>query len=457
MAVQGIQPFIHVSDANGNPYVGALCYVYVAPTTTTLKAIFSDSALTVALANPLTSNASGRFDRFYMAVGTYKIRIEDADAVLIDEWDSNDTGLSAGSGALPVASGGTGATTAAAARTNLDVPSNTEFGDLTDQITELASSIQNIVSQPQGYLTPTSATPVITTGVTAGTAIYYTPRVGNLVPIYDGTQFNPKVFAELTLTMNAAHVASNIYDVFIFENSGVVTIGTGPAWTTATAGAGARGSGAGTSEITRTNGLWVNTVAITARNGATTYSVAATLGTYVGSIFMDGTNGQISCLTAWGSNRKWSVWNAYNRSEIILLAGDATASWVYENATVRQSNGGTGNKVTVFCGLPEEPVNVTFNQVGQLSIVTSSSPQMINGIGVNSTTVMSGTTGLINGANASGARVDWYNNMVAQHTVRPFIGIHNINALEAGTSQAGTSHTFYGTEATMRLTASWMG
>src|SRR2546430_11194181 len=86
------------------------------------------------------------------------------------------------------------------------------------------------------------------------------------------------------VTLNPTHPASNIYDVFVFKGAGIPTIGTGPAWNTATAGSGARGTGAGTTELTRAvGGLWTNAFAMTARNGATTYAVNVNQGTYVGS------------------------------------------------------------------------------------------------------------------------------------------------------------------------------
>jgi hypothetical protein len=178
MAVNGAQPFIKVIDSNGDPIVGAVLKVYEVGTTT-YRSIYSDAGLSVALTNPLSganaSNASGDFPRFYMAAGTYKLRAETSTGTLIWEYDNIDTGTSAGAGALPIASGGTGATTAAAARAALDVPSNSELTDLSDTIATFTASLQTLISAPGGRLTLTSLTPIITTGVTAGTAVYYTP------------------------------------------------------------------------------------------------------------------------------------------------------------------------------------------------------------------------------------------------------------------------------------------
>lgn len=401
MALSIIKPFVHVEDANGNPYVGAKLYVYL-PGTTTPAAIYSDEGLSIALSNPLTgvtgSDAAGNFPRAYIAAGRYKLRAETVASVLIWEMDNIDTGLSAGSGALPIASGGTGGTTATAARTNLDVPSNSELAALASDITDIQSSLQNIVSVPQGYLTPTTGVPVIITGVAAGTAVYYTPFRGNLIPIYDGSQFNTVSFAELTLTLNSNHVASNIYDVFLFQDSGITTIGTGPAWNTATAGSGSRGTGAGTTELTRTKGgLWTNAFAMTARNGATTYSVNANQATYVGSIFMDGTNGQITCHRAFGQNRKWSVWNAYNRVPIIIRAGD-TGGGSATTTGYAALMGSIGNSLSAFCGLAEEMVLL---QSG-VQASASTAMNMFSAVGANSTTVASGQEGVSFGSGAGG-------------------------------------------------------
>ena len=144
--------------------------------------------------------------------------------------------------------------------------------------------------------------------VASATSVYYTPFTGTLVPIYNGSQFIPTAFTELTLTLVASHALSTLYDVFVFSDSGTLRLVTGPAWSNSGAGAGARGSGAGTTELSRLNGFWVNTVSMTARNGATTYSVAANRGTYVGSIFIDsGAAGQVTCHRAWGQSRKWSI------------------------------------------------------------------------------------------------------------------------------------------------------
>ena len=55
------------------------------------------------------------------------------------------------------------------------------------------------VTAPQGRLTLQTATPVMTTTQSAKTTIFYTPYVGNQVPIYNGTSMVMTTFAELSV------------------------------------------------------------------------------------------------------------------------------------------------------------------------------------------------------------------------------------------------------------------
>jgi hypothetical protein len=102
------------------------------------------------------------------------------------------------------------------------------------------------------------------------------------------------------------------------------------------------------------SGILVNANAMaTARNGATTYSVAANEGTYVGSLFMDGTNGQITCHTAYGQSRKWGIWNAYNRSSGISEGWRRDGDVDLRIPDHPAANGSSANSLTIFswaCG-----------------------------------------------------------------------------------------------------------
>ncbi len=332
--------------------------------------------------------------------------------------------------------------------------------------TVVSTPIVGLIIEPQGYLTLQSDTNNIITSsdTTAATAVYYTPLRGNFIPIYNGTKWATQTFSQLTLTLVSNHVADAIYDVFVFLNSGSVTIGTGPAWNTTTPGSSARGTGAGTTELQRLNGIWTNKNIMTLRNGSTTYTnVSANQCTYVGTIHIDHTAGQTSCYTSYGQNRKWGVWNAYNRQNIILQVGDSTASWNYNTATIRASNnapssysanafnagsGTTCNGMVALTGLAEEYLDISFIQ--QMQENTSTGTQSA-GIGFNSTTAFSGT---FTGWSQSASNVLTFT-LGGRYCAAPSLGLNNIASLEIGTG--GTTNTFSGTQSHMLLQASWRG
>lgn len=320
------------------------------------------------------------------------------------------------------------------------------------------------VLPPQGRLTPTTGVPAISTGVTAGPNVYYTPYVGNLVPIYDGTGFGLYTFAELTLALNATpHVSLGLYDVFVFLNSGVVTIGTGPIWTAGavpgvigsyvsagslTTGTAARGTGAASTEIQRVAGLWTNTNVMDLKNGSTTYSaIAAGKATYLGTIWIDATAAQISCLTAYGQNRKYGVWNAYNRVPIVLQAGDSGSAWAaYNTNTIRAANGTAANGLTVLCGLPEENVLASYSA---LVTAGASARTPTIGVGYNSTTAISGRkSAIIVAANLAA-------DQLASYEPPPFIGLGAFISLQSGDGSATTVWT--NGSAADELRAVWRG
>lgn len=307
---------------------------------------------------------------------------------------------------------------------------------------------------PQGRLTLTSATPVLIADVAAATSVYWTPYIGNVMPVYNGTDFTHRAVSELTLALHSSHSLNSHFDVFYFNDGpGTDRIGTGPAWTTITAGSGARGSGAGTTELTRSvGGILTNANSMTVRNGASTYTVAANRGTYLGSIYIDGTAGQITCHQSYGQSRKWGVWNAYNRRPIAIKAGDSNSSWNYNSGTIRASNGSSANSVSLFVGLPEEYPLIRFRQTAKPA--GGAGGECANFIGYNSTTVGSGERGICGSANdsVSVARI------IAEYLPAPAIGVNVITALESCPTQGGASNqTFFGTETHMCLEARWNG
>lgn len=316
-----------------------------------------------------------------------------------------------------------------------------------------------IACEPQGYLTLTSSlvSPVTAADVTAATSVYYTPFKGNLCAISDGLRVLSYPFAQQTLTLNSNHVASNLYDVFAaLDTSGNFIIGAGPSWLAGavggniTAGSCARGTGVGSSELERFQGFLVNKNAVTLRNGATTYSIAVDCAVYLGSVFIDGSAGQVTCTVSYGQSRKWGVWNAFNRVPIILKAGDPTATWPYTTATIRASRGQTANSLQTFCGLAEEASEFGFLQ--RVSN-TAASVNLQYGIGYNSTIAFSGYV-MSQNVVTSDSVTDG-SKAPASYQAPPSLGINTITSLEF--SQAAGTSTWNGTEAKMLLTGRYRG
>lgn len=204
-----------------------------------------------------------------------------------------------------------------------------------------------------GRLTLATSTPVTTTDQTAKTTVYYTPYINNLLPIYDGAAWTATVFSELSLALDSDaghtgyHQSGKLFDLFVFNDSGTLRLGTGPAWSSDTAQSAA---------VARVSGRWVNNASIQLRwgTGATDLStVAANLATWVGTFRMTA-GGQTE-----DSAAKRFLWNLYNRVPRPMRAIDTTDSWSYTTATIRQANNAAANQLDFVRGLDEDAVEAT--------------------------------------------------------------------------------------------------
>jgi hypothetical protein len=466
MANRLFSPNQQYSDTTGLPYAGGSLTFYASGTSTPL-ATYSNRALSIANTNPVVLDSAGRAGDIFLQNLAYKVvlcsdalglvPVWTADPVYSSDFSTTASFLSGAGSPNGVVAGSAGSPTVPASvywdTTNniLYVATTTGTSSTTVWTAVNASTAAAVVPAPQGYLTPTTGVPIISGDVTAATSVFYTPYTGNLVPIYNGTTFVPTVFTELTLTLNAAHAASNIYDVFVFNNTGVPTIVTGPSWSAGSggniaSGTCARGTGAGGAALSRINGILTNTVQITGRNGATTYTINANLATYLGSIFMDTTNGQVTCHRSWGVSRKWGIWNAYNRVPIVLQMGLATASWTFVGG-FEQSNGSATAVLTMFTGLAEEFSETTFFQ--NVTVASGASVQ----IGISFT---SGIPSLSFSPSVSvGTATTLAQGISAYLGSPPILGI--VNVLSEEQSAGGSSTFFGGNRASMILKSTWRG
>lgn len=278
------------------------------------------------------------------------------------------------------------------------------------------------VSHPQGRLSLVTATPVITSTQSAKTTIYYTPYIGQLCPLYDGTSFNMHdLGGELsqattdTTKSPAAVAASSVYDLFVWLDGSTYRCTRGAVWTNDTT----RAAG-----LTLQNGISLNTSSIT--NGP-----AALRGTWVGTVRSNGSS-QIDWIYGASGVAAWfGIWNMYNRVSIGTLFNEGTSSWTYNSATPRALNGSSIARVSMVRGLDEEAVSL-FLQTFIDTVGGSTSAYF--GIGLDSTNTFT-TKMQAGGAGASCTASYAWNGL-------PGLGFHYLQQLEAITN-AG-SYTAYG-------------
>ena len=270
------------------------------------------------------------------------------------------------------------------------------------------------VTPPQGRITLTSGTPVLSATVAGATTVLYTPYIGCSMPLFDGNVFVNMPFVETSQTTidatksPAAVAASSVYDLFAWLDTSVspnvIRVTRGPAWSTTTT----RGY-----TLTRQNGILLNTSAVT--NGP-----AALSGTYVGTI---ASNAASTIDWIYGVNGapptagSFNVWNAYNRVEIASFLSDTATNWGYSTNTWRAANGSATTRFTVVRGLDEDIVNAVYT-AGFIANGTYA----VTGVGVDSTTAQSGLT-----ATGSGNVIA---PLPAQYAGLPGIGSHFFQAIE---------------------------
>ncbi len=310
-----------------------------------------------------------------------------------------------------------------------------------------SSPVTNPFPIPQGRLTLTSGTPVMTADVTAATDVYYTPYQGNQIPIYDGTDMDTYSFGQLTMALNSSNQTSgNLYDLFVFLNSSTVTIGAGPAWSTApsSGSGGSRGTGSGTTQLAMTDGIWTNANSINLTNGSTTYSsIPPGEATYVGTVYMTA-NGQTAVQfeptpAAGGTNNYIGIWNAYNRVRAISVCADSNTAWTYNSATARPLDGGSGNtknRVHYVDGLGQ-----TFAR-GKVATIAYSNVAATNcliGITRNSITNVDLASVFINASTTAGLGATTFS---VEESYPPSAGLNYIQGMENSPNAPTATVTF---------------
>lgn len=263
-----------------------------------------------------------------------------------------------------------------------------------------------------GRLTLTTAVPVTTADVTGATTIYFTPysttgmAIGNL-GLYDGTtNWTILPFVEISIALGT--LTSGLpYDLFAYNNAGVVALRAPVAWTSTTARATA---------LILQNGVWVKTGATTDR--------------YLGTFYTTSTTATADAvLTRY-------LWNYYNRVHRPMRVTDATAGWTYSTATYQQANASTANQVQGVIGIADAVLDLTVNHMagenaGVVSVNTA--------IGEDSTTTADAL--FIGGGGSTGGGGGWVGsgNLFGRLVKYPAIGQHKWVWLEKAQASGTTT------------------
>ena len=151
MATPLLPIILQLLDDNGNPQAGKI-RVYDAGTTN-VHDVFTEPTYTTTHSQPIVADSAGRFTNEMFvdpSDGDFKVQfISSADVVLI-ELDNISPAVS---GTVAITQGGTGATTASAARTALSVPSQAQHDAVDTRVTTAETTISNYIDTAHETLT----------------------------------------------------------------------------------------------------------------------------------------------------------------------------------------------------------------------------------------------------------------------------------------------------------------
>lgn len=174
-------------------------------------------------------------------------------------------------------------------------------------------------------LTLTTALPVTTADVTAASTLYATPKTGNQIALYTGTEWVIRSSAEFSLALSGL-TSGKPYDVFCYDNAGVPTLEF-LVWTNDSTRATA---------LAKQDGVLIKSGAATRR--------------YLGTFYTTGTT------TTEDSAANRYLWNYYHRADRPMLRNETTATWTYTTNTWRQANNAAANQLNFIVGVAEESV-----------------------------------------------------------------------------------------------------
>jgi hypothetical protein len=261
----------------------------------------------------------------------------------------------------------------------------------------------------EGSMVVFSTTGTLPTGITAGT-IYYVGR---------------------NVTATTFSVSTTIQNAFV--GTYVNTVGTTQSGAhTGTNRDASRGTGTGTTELARVQGMLVNAFGIS-------HGPVANQGTYVGTIRTNavGTvDWQYGTRAVGGGTASHNVWNCYNRKEVQGTVAEAANTWTPElfNAW-RALKSNTNHRVNAMFGLAEEPMEA-FN--GALGLSDHLGGWLSLGVAFDSTSI---NVGIATGTHVHTGNV--YSPRFGAGNATA-MGHHYLQATEFANWSGGTQPFFYG-------------
>lgn len=245
---------------------------------------------------------------------------------------------------------------------SLQVVGTTALGTLTlsNALASLYGGTTSTVGLPticDGRLTLTTGVPVTTSDVTGAGTIYFTPYIGSQVALYDGSVWALHTFTERSLALTLT--SGKNYDVFLYDNSGTLTLELSAAWTNDSTRADA---------LTTQNGVYV-------KSGATTRR-------YLGTIRASGSNTTEDSQ----ANRLCVNWmNAVPRPLYICPGysdGNTNTTYATTSTSWTEANGGTGSRAGFLIPLP----GWSSKAMVQWYIAAGASSQGLGGLALDSIT-----------------------------------------------------------------------
>ncbi len=237
-------------------------------------------------------------------------------------------------------------------------------------------------------------------GETYGGTLYYAPAKHDRIVLYNGTANKCYTFTERSTAITGATSAGNVYDVFIYDASGTLTLIL-VAWTNTTTRA----------------------TAVTFQNGFLCLSGTPTY-RYLGTIYVTSLAGS-QIVTDQGYGRH--LHNYYNQVVKGVRSNIPTIpTWIYNSSTWRATNANTTaaeGRLSVVSGWVTNALTVR----ATATVINSSGTAAEIGIGVNSASAnVANTNGRCgnNGINANAT-------IVADLNYRPALGVSYVQQLEA--------------------------